>query len=326
MVDYVVTGPLPEEAMAALPPGGRWQTPGPIPMERDDLLTRMGTARGLLCFLVDLIDLELLDAAPALEAISQVSVGVDNIDVAACTARGIPVGHTPDVLTETTADTALALLLAVIRRLPEGQALVREGRWGRWSLDLLTGSDLHHSTVGIVGLGRIGLAVASRLSGFSCRLLYTGPRRRPHLEAEWRIGFRSLEELLTESDHVILAAPLNEETRSLIDRRALALMKPTATLINIARGGLVDTAALAEALQSGIIARAGLDVTDPEPLPADHPLVALPNCLIIPHLGSASESTRAQMATRAAFNLAAGLEGRRMSWCVNPEVYDQVGD
>ena len=318
---YVVTGTLPAGADALYPPGTRFQFHGPDPADRALLLDQLADAEGLLCMLIDRVDVALLDAAPGLRVISQMAVGVDNIDVAGCTARGIPVGHTPDVLTETTADTALALLLASLRRIPEGQSLVRAGEWRQWSLDLLTGEDLHGSTVGIVGLGRIGAAIARRLRGFGVRLLYTGPRRKPEAESEFQIGYRSLEELLAESDHVVLSAPLNGATRRLIDDAALKRMKPGSTLVNIARGGLVDHEALADALSSGRMARAALDVTDPEPIPFDHPLVTMPNCIVIPHLGSASARTRLAMASRAVENLAAGLEGRRLDWCVNPEVY-----
>ncbi|MGH8927012.1 MAG: 2-hydroxyacid dehydrogenase [Acidimicrobiia bacterium] len=322
MVRFIVTAPLPDQVRTLLPSGDLVEFPGPDPAPRPALVEAMSGAEGLLCTLVDRVDHDLLSAAPLLRVVSQLAVGVDNIDVPACTRRAIPVGHTPDVLTDTTADTALAILLSVIRRLPEGQALVRAGEWERWSLDLLSGEDLHGSTVGIVGLGRIGAAIARRLTGFGVQMLYSAPRRKPSLEAHLRIGYRSLEGLLAESDHVILCAPLNASTRGIIDASALARMKPTATLINIARGPLVDHEALADALASGQLGRAGLDVTDPEPIPADHRLVSMPNCLIVPHIGSASTGTRIKMATRAIENLRAGLEGARLRWCVNPEVYD----
>lgn len=318
-----MTGELPEAARSLYPPGTSFEFPGTGAADRTALLGQLKDAQGILCMLVDLVDTALLDSAPRLRVISQMAVGVDNIDVSACTARGIPVGHTPDVLTETTADTAMALLLASLRRIPEGQELVRNGQWTKWSLDLLTGDDLHGSTVGIVGLGRIGEAIARRLRGFGVRLLYAGPRRKVALESELRIGYRAMEDLLAESDHVILSASLNSSTRGLIDEAALEMMKPGATLVNIARGGLVDHDALAKALTSGRIGRAALDVTDPEPIPADHPLVSLPNCIVIPHLGSASARTRLAMATRAVQNLVSGLEGQRLRWCVNPEVYER---
>lgn len=290
-------------------------------MPRATLLDLIAEAEGLLCMLVDRIDEELVAAGSNLKVISQMAVGVDNIDLAACTARGIPVGHTPGVLTETTADTAVALLLAALRRIPEGHDLVKAGEWRQWSLDLLVGEDLHDTVVGIIGLGRIGEAIARRLQGFGVRLLYTGPNRKPELEPQLRIGYRRLADLLEESDHVVVSAPLNSSTRGLINRESLATMKTGATLVNISRGGLIDHDALAEALRDGVIARAALDVTDPEPIPADHPLVSLPNCLIIPHLGSASARTRLLMAHRAVENLAAGLEGKRLLSCANPEVY-----
>ena len=317
-----MTGELPQAARSLYPTGPHFEFPGPEPADRSVLLEQLADAEGLLCMLVDRIDDDLLSSAPKLRVVSQLAVGVDNIDISACTARGIPVGHTPDVLTETTADTAMALLLASLRRIPEGQSLVRAGEWKQWTLDLLTGDDLHGSTVGIVGLGRIGVAIARRLRGFGVRLLYAGPRRKPALEPELRIGYREFGELLAESDHVILSAPLNSSTRRLIDEAALEAMKPGATLVNISRGGMVDHDALARALSSGQLGRAALDVTDPEPIRADHPLVMLPNCIVIPHLGSASVRTRLAMATRAVENLEAGLEGRRLCWCVNPEVYE----
>jgi lactate dehydrogenase-like 2-hydroxyacid dehydrogenase len=279
---------------------------------------------GLVCFLGDRIDDELFAVARHLKVVSQVAVGVDNIDLKAATKKGVPVGHTPDVLTDTTADTALALLLAVLRRLPEGWSLVREGRWEKWSLDLLIGHDLHHSTVGIVGLGRIGAAVAKRLQGFATNLVYTGPKPKPAIAAPLAATYLSLDGLLREADHVILTAPLNDSTHHLIGAAELALMKRNSTLVNVARGGLVDTDALVSALRDGPLGRAGLDVTDPEPLPASHPLVELDNCLVIPHLGSASERTRQAMASLAVDNLLAGLAGRRLPACANPEVYEGV--
>lgn len=290
-------------------------------MPPDRLHAELEDAVGAITFLTDVIDAAVISRSPELAVVSQVAVGVDNIDLAACTSRGIPVGHTPDVLTETTADTAWALLAAAVRRIPEGFDHVRRGEWGPWRPDLLLGGDLHGTTLGIVGLGRIGSAIARRAQGFDMRVLYSARRRKPHLEASLKVSHRSLDELLVEADHVVIATPLDEDTRSLIDRSALARMKPTATLVNIARGPIVDTDALVEALRTGQIGSAALDVTDPEPLPADHPLLDLPNCLVIPHLGSASHRTRQAMTTLAFENLAAALHGRRMKACANPEVY-----
>ncbi len=295
-----------------------WEGEGPMP--RSELTKRVADVDGLLCMLTDRIDAELLAAAPRLRVVSQMAVGVDNVDLGACTARGIPVGHTPGVLTETTADTAWALLAAATRRIPEGHDHVRGGHWGPWDPGLLLGGDLWDTTLGIVGLGRIGSAVARRACGFSMRVLYTGPRRKPHLEARLRVTYRELDDLLAESDHVVLTAPLTPETRHLIGRDALRRMRPDATLVNVARGGLVDHEALYEALIEGWIGRAALDVTEPEPIPGDHPLVGLPNCLIIPHLGSASERTRRAMAELAVANLERGLRGEPLVHCANPEV------
>ena len=294
---------------------------GDTSMPRSELLARVSSVDGLYCMLNDRIDGELLDAAPRLRGVSTMAVGVDNIDLAACTKRGIAVGHTPGVLTEATADLAMALLLAAARRLGEGIDHVRYGMWGEFQPDLLLGQDIHSSTVGIVGPGRIGSAVARRVAGFGAAILYTGPTAKRALEQEFGARRRDLSGLLSEADHVILTAPLSPDTHHLIDASALRLMKPTATLVNVARGPLVDTAALFAALRSGQIAAAGLDVTDPEPLPADHPLLALPNCVVIPHLGSASLRTRTQMAEMAARNLVLGLDGKPMEACANPQVY-----
>ncbi|MGI9647915.1 MAG: 2-hydroxyacid dehydrogenase [Acidimicrobiia bacterium] len=296
-----------------------WEEDRPIPT--DQLHQAVGNARGLYCMLTDAVDQALLEAGPELTVVSTMSVGVDNIDLGACTERGIPVGHTPDVLTETTADTAFALMMAAARRLGEGRDFVRAGSWKRWEPDLLLGHDLHGSTLGIIGLGRVGRAIARRAAGFSMRVIYHGRDRLPAVEAELGVVHRSFEALLAESDHVVVATPLTPGTAHLIDSRALTRMKATATLVNISRGGTVDSDALAAALESGVIAAAGLDVTDPEPIPADHPLVGLPNCFIIPHLGSSSRRTREAMADLAAANLLAGLRQEPMPACANPEVY-----
>ena len=299
-----------------------WTWPENRPIPRGELLAGAGEADGLYCMLTDRIDAELLDAAPRLAAVSQMAVGVDNIDAAACTARGIPVGHTPDVLTEATADAAFGLLIAAARRFREGLEDVVQGRWGEWDPMYMAGSDLFGSTLGVVGLGRIGRAAARRASGFGMRVLYTKRRRDPAAEGELGVEYRPFEQLLAESDHVMVLTSLHPGTHRLIDRAALAAMKPSATLVNASRGPVVDTDALAEALADGSIAAAGLDVTDPEPLPSSHPLASLPNCFIVPHIGSATVRTRIQMAELAAANLTAALQGWRMPHCVNPEVYE----
>jgi glyoxylate reductase len=289
-----------------------WEGAGPPSYE--ELLAGVAEAEGLLCMLTDRIDAALIDAAPRLRAISTNAVGTDNVDVVAATARGIPVGNTPDVLTGSTADLAVALMLAIARRLSEGEAIVREGRWGPWSPDFLLGRDLHGATVGIVGPGRIGNEVARRLEGFDTRVL-----------TNRRDAGTPLDALLAESDFVSLHVPLSEDTRGLIGERELRLMKESAYLINTARGPLVDAEALEHALREGWIAGAALDVTEPEPLPSDHSLLEAPNLLVIPHVGSATERTRAAMASLAVDNLLAGLVAERMPHCVNPEIYGANG-
>ncbi len=288
---------------------------------REVLEARVARATGLYCMLTDPIDEPLLAAAPRLRAISQMAVGVDNIDLAACTRRGIPVGNTPNVLTETVADTAFGLLIAGARRFGEGIDYVRNDQWRRWEPDLLWGQDVHGSVLGIVGLGRIGRAIARRARAFDMRVVYFGRRPSPAAET-FGAEFLSFDELLAVADHVVVSIALSDETRRIIDAAALERMKATATLVNVSRGAIVDTAALAAALRSGSIATAALDVTDPEPLPGDHELLQLPNCLVLPHLGSSSSRTRVAMADLAAENLISGIEGVRMPAVANPAVYD----
>lgn len=283
-----------------------WDGGGPAP--RDVLVEEVRDCEGLLSMLVDTIDTEFLDSAPNLRVISQMAVGLDNVDLEACAARGIRIGHTPDVLTETVADTAFALMAAAVRRLPEGAAIVRENRWGVWDPWANLGGDLHGSTLGIVGMGRIGQAIANRARGFAMDVVYTSTRDKNLPDAR----HLSLDRLLAQADLVVLCAPLTPETRHLIGSTELEAMKDTAHLINIARGGLVDTEALVDALQRGVIGGAALDVTDPEPLPVGHPLLALENCLIVPHIGSASIKARRGMARLAVDNLIAGLAGGPM--------------
>lgn len=278
-------------------------------MPHHTLLDAMTGADGLLCTLVDTVDGALLDRAPALKVVSTFSVGLDHIDLAACAERGIPVGHTPDVLTETTADTAFALLLAAARRLREGIDYVRDGRWQEWDPDLLLGRDVHSTRLGIVGMGRIGNAIARRGVAFGMTVGYWSRSAKPDTEESLGAQRLSLGELLETSDHVVVSCALTDETRHIIDAKALQTMKSSATLVNIGRGPLVDTDALVAALRSGSIFAVGLDVTDPEPLPAHHPLLTLPNCTVIPHLGSSSVETRLAMAHLAVDNLAAGMNG-----------------
>lgn len=283
-----------------------WTGPGFAPPAA--LAAHLAGADGLYCTLTTPVDDAVLDLAPNLRVVSQFAVGVDNIDLDACRSRGIAVGHTPDVLTETTADTAWGLLIAGSRRFEEGIDHVRSGEWGDFAIDLFLGGDLHHTTLGIIGMGRIGEAIARRASGFEMEVLFTRRGTDPS-PLGTRVG---LDELLARSDHVVVAAPLTGETRGLIGETALRRMRPTAGLVNIARGPIVDTDALVRALTEGWIRYAALDVTDPEPLAPEHPLVGLPNCLVIPHLGSSSTRTRERMGTLAAENLIAGLTGQPM--------------
>jgi glyoxylate reductase len=294
-----------------------------LPPPRDELLRRVSGSDGIVTLLTDRVDAELLDAAgPRLRVVSNYAVGFDNVDVPECTRRGIPVGNTPGVLTETTADLAWALLMAAARRLAEGDRLVRAGCWRTWGPLLLLGPDVHGSTLGIVGFGRIGQAMARRAAGFGMRVVYHDTVRPPsEVEASLSARYAPLVELLAEADVVTLHVNLTRETRHLIDVAALARMKPTAILVNTSRGPVVDTDALVAALRTGTIWAAALDVTDPEPLPADHPLVGLDNCLIVPHIASASRATRGRMAEMAAANLLAGLRGERLPTPVNPDVY-----
>jgi len=275
----------------------------------------------LLTLLTDRIDAALMDGAPGLKVVSNLAVGYDNIDVPAATARGIVVGNTPGVLTETTADMAFALLMAAARRVVEGQAYTLQGRWKTWGPMVLLGQDIHGATLGIIGLGRIGAEMARRARGFGMRVLYHGPRRKSEaLEKELGAAYvPELKDLLAASDFVSVHVPLTPATERLMGRAEFACMKKTAVFVNTARGGIVDQQALYEALRSGQIFAAGLDVTVIEPIPADDPLLTLDNAIVTPHIGSASFKTREKMALMAADNLLAGLRGDPPPHCVNPE-------
>ena len=272
----------------------------------------MVDADGVYCMLTDPIDADLIDGAQRLRAISTMAVGVDNIDLAACRRRGIRVGHTPDVLTNSTADMAWALLMASSRRLVEGVDYIRSGLWERWEPGVLLGHDITGSTLGIIGMGRIGQAVARRSTGFGMPVLYSSRSSVKGIEDDVGAERVGLVDLLARADHVVVAVSLSDDTAGLIGSEAFRVMKPTANLVNISRGPVVDSDALVEALTSGQIRCAGLDVTDPEPIPSDHALMALPNCTIVPHVGSATERTRLSMAQLAADNLVAGLTGDPM--------------
>jgi glyoxylate reductase len=291
-----------------------------LPPSREVILREARDCDGLVCLLTDTIDSEALNACPRLRVVSNLAVGFDNIDVQAATALGVLVGNTPDVLTETTADFAFALLMAAARRVVEGVDYARAGQWRTWGPMLLLGADVHHATLGIIGLGRIGEEMAKRARGFDMRVLYYAPHRQEDVERELGLIYTPLDELIAQADFVSLHTPLTPETRHLMNRARFARMKPSAVLINTARGAVVETDALVEALRSGQIAYAALDVTDPEPLPADHPLVTLPNCIVTPHIASASRATRGKMSEIAARNLLAGLNGQPLPYGLNNEV------
>ena len=306
----VLTHPLPEDWIAPLRAQVRLVVgPEGVAGVHPSLEPYLAEAEGLLTWLIDRVDEALLARMPRLRVVSNMAVGVDNIDLEACRRRGISVGHTPGVLTDAVADLTLALLLAVARGIFPAAQDAREGRWGLWSPTRWLGADLQGATLGIVGLGGIGQAVARRAVGFGLRIGYTSRTPKPEAEAAYGAQRLPLDELLAMSDFVSLHVPLTPETRGLIGEAALRRMKPTAYLINMARGPVVDTDALVRALQEGWIAGAALDVTEPEPLPPAHPLYRLPNCVIVPHIGSATHATRRRMAELACANLLAGLRG-----------------
>ncbi|MHB9145514.1 MAG: 2-hydroxyacid dehydrogenase [Symbiobacteriia bacterium] len=280
------------------------------PVPREVLLAEAAQAEGLLTVLSDRIDEAVLTAAPHLKVVANMAVGYDNIDVAAAARRGVTVTNTPGVLDDTTADLAFALMLAAARRLPEAERRLRQGEWAGWAPLWLAGTDVHGATLGIVGFGRIGQAMARRARGFGMRILYHSHSAKPAAAAELGAEYRPLADLLIESDFVSLHVPLTAETRGLIGPAELAQMKPGAILINTARGAVVDEIALAEALREGRLAAAGIDVYSTEPVPMDHPLLALPNVVALPHIGSASVATRTRMAAMAAADLLAVLAGR----------------
>jgi len=279
-----------------------------LPPPRDVLLDEVRDVEGLYCFLTERIDAELLASAPKLRVVSDCSVGYDNIDTAVCIERGVMATHTPNVLTDTVADTTFALILAAGRRVVECDRFVRAGEWRHWEFSLFAGADVHHTTLGLLGVGRIAQAVARRATGFGMKVLCCSRSQSAMNlmpEAEWV----DREALFRRSDYLSVHVPLTAETRGMVGRRELALMKPSAYLINTARGAVIDEEALVEALREGRIAGAGLDVFVTEPLPKDHPLTQLPNVVLLPHVGSASLPTRMAMARLAAQNLEVALSG-----------------
>ena len=292
---------------------------GELPPPRDVLLENVANVEGLLSLLTDKIDAELMDKAPKLKVVSNYAVGFDNVDIAAATKRGIVVGNTPGVLTETTADFAFTLLMSAARRVVEGDKMVRAGNWKTWGPMTLLGQDIHGSTLGIVGLGRIGVAIARRAKGFGMRLMYYDVIRQPETEKEFGIEFVDINKIFAESDFITLHTNLTPQTHHLIGAEQLKKMKKNCILINSSRGPIIDNMALSEALRNGTIAYAALDVTEPEPIPSDHPLLKLDNVIIAPHIASASVATRTKMALMAAENLIAGLKGEMPPTPVNPE-------
>jgi len=330
-----VTRPIAEPAIRRLAATARvdlWDDEMPPPPA--ELRARARQADGVLSMVTDRFDAATIRALPRLRVISNLAVGVDNIDLAAATRAGIAVGHTPGILTETTADLAFGLLMAAARRIAEGDRYVRGGRWRTWGPKVLLGRDIHGATLGIIGWGAIGQTMARRAAGFGMRVIYLpGPHaarrargRRSRVSARNdRIDLAtaepmSLERLLAESDFVSLHVPLAAATCHMIGEAELAMMKRTAILINTSRGAIVDAQALVGALRAGRLAGAGLDVTDPEPISANDPLLKLPNVVLTPHIGSASHATRLRMAELAVDNLIDVFEGRRPRHCANPAV------
>lgn len=314
----VVTRQIPDAGLRLLRDLGAvtvWEDEMPPSAEQLDAL--LGDADGALTLLTDRIDGAVLDRHPNLKVVSNFAVGYDNIDANAATERGVLICNTPDVLTAATADHTWALLMSAARRIPESMEYVREGKWRTWGPLLLLGQDISGATLGIIGLGRIGKEVARRASGFGMRVLAHDEYQDADFAAKNNVEYTDLDTVLRESDFVTLHVALTPETRHLIGSAEFAKMKPTAILINASRGPVVDTDALVAALQSGEILAAALDVTDPEPLAADHPLVNIDNCIVVPHTASATVQTRDAMATLAARNLVAGLEGTKPPASVN---------
>ena len=295
--------------------------PHDAPPTAQELAGKIGQAEGLVTNVMDRVDADLLDRAPKLRVISQVAVGLDNIDVDAASQRGILVGHTPGVLSKATADLGFAILMAAARRVSESERWVRSGGWEiAFHPMFWLGTDVHGATLGILGLGQTGLEMAKRASGFEMKVLYHSRTRKPDLEERYGLEYADLDTLLSAADFVSVHLSLTRETRHFIGERELRAMKPTAILINLARGPVVDSRALYTALSERWIQSAALDVTDPEPISPEDPLLTLDNLVITPHIGSASVASRREMCMLAARNLLAGLAGQPMEHCANPEL------
>ena len=300
--------------------------PDDEPPTPEQLLEKAGEADGILTNIMDRIDADVFQAAHRLKVVSQLGVGVDNIDVAEATRRGVLVGNTPGVLAKATADIAFGLLMSAARRISEGDRWLRAGNWKmQYHPMVWLGAEIHGATLGIVGMGQIGVEMAKRARGFDMRVIYYSRTRKLELESELGMEYFEPSDLLSTADFVTLHIPLTQETRHFIGERELRLMKPTAILINAARGAVVDSRALYTALKEGWISGAALDVTDPEPILPDDPLLTLDNLVVTPHIGSASIDSRRRTCLLAARNVVAGIQGRRLEACANPEVYAAKG-
>ncbi len=300
--------------------------PDDEPPTTEQLLGKVVEADGILTNIMDRIDADVFQAAHRLKVVSQLGVGVDNIDVAEATRRGVLVGNTPGVLAKATADIAFGLLMSAARRISEGDRWLRAGNWKmQYHPMVWLGAEVHGATLGIVGMGQIGVEMAKRARGFDMRVIYYSRTRKPELESELGMEYFEPSDLLSTADFVTLHIPLTLETRHFIGERELQLMKPTAILINAARGAVVDSQALYTALKEGWISGAALDVTDPEPILPDDPLLSLDNLVITPHIGSASIDSRRRTCLLAARNVVAGIQGKRLEACANPEVYAAKG-
>jgi len=316
----LLTHPLPSDWLTSISHEVEWVIgPDNCMGISPQVLTSLPEVDGILCFLCDRISEDHINKATKLKVVSNYAAGTDNIDLVACSQRGIPVGNTPGALTDATADLTLALMLSLIRQLPQAAQAARLGDWKMWYASRWLGEGLRGANLGIVGMGIIGSEVARRARGFGMNILYTSRTPKPEIEGELSARYVDFRHLLTESDIVTLHAPLTPATHHMFCEKAFKLMKQTSYFINTSRGAEVDTSALVRALREGWITAAGLDVADPEPLPPDHPLYSLPNCLILPHIGSATVSARRKMAEMACENLIVGLRGGKLPHCANPE-------